>query len=128
MLLHFFYYYDNENDLGFNFGIYKYIRLFDKYDIQFAIKRKIGNRSEYAKYIKDKDKYKRYKYLYVFSSELDISIRGISKKYSSLYYIFFTFNLEVGYDPGAGGLEEKENPDEYDKYNFEISLPFLKFL
>jgi hypothetical protein len=72
--------------------------------------------------IKDKDKYREFKFLNVFTYELKMSMKGLSKKYPNFYYVFFNFCFEIGYDPGLGDLEEDENPDEYDKYNFNLSI------
>jgi len=112
------YYYDN--NLGFHFHLGRYIKLLDRLD--FSILKTIENSIEYGQYLKDKDKYREFKFLNVFTYELKMSMKGLSKKYPNFYYVFFNFGFEIGYNPGLGDLEEDENPDEYDKYNFNLSI------
>ena len=111
------YYYDN--DLGFHFHLGRYIKALNKLD--FFISKIIKNHAEYGKYLKDKDKYKEFKFWNVFTSELRMSMKGLSRKYPNTYYVFFEFGFEIGYNPGAGGSEE-DNLDKYDKYNFNFFI------
>jgi len=119
MLLKLFdYYYDN--NLGFHFYFGRYINLLNKFS--FSILKTIENSIEYGKYLKDKDKYRKFKFLNVFTSGLEISMKVLPEKHHNVYYAFFEFGFEIGYNPGAGDLEEDGNPDEYDKYNFNLSI------
>jgi hypothetical protein len=120
MLLKLYDYYYDDSDLGFHFHFSEDVEVLKK--LSFLVLKTVESNAEYGKYLKDKDKYRKFKFWNVFTSRLQMSMKGLSRKYPKAYYVFFVFGFEIGYNPGATETLEEDKIDEYDKYNFNFFI------